>query len=161
MADDEQQRALIVSEPDFQRFLARVEFTEECWNWTGNLDRKGYGVMAIGKIPTKAHRIAYTVITDAIPCGLVIDHLCRNRRCVNPDHLEPVTQEENKRRGVAARTHCKHGHEYTAENTITSRGFRECRTCDRLRGAMRNRNGRNRYSQGHCPGCQCNRKAEQ
>lgn len=86
------------------RFWAKVDRTtgDACWPWTARLDRDGYGTL---KMPTgrsiRAHRFAYELLVGPIPEGLVIDHLCRNRRCVNPAHLEPVTAEENWRRGDA------------------------------------------------------------
>jgi hypothetical protein len=87
-----------------------------------------------------AHRFAYELFVDEIPDGLTLDHLCRNPRCVNPGHLEPVTQRENTLRGIspvavnAAKTHCKHGHLLDEANTyMTNAGSRQCRTCNRLR----------------------------
>lgn len=115
-----------------------------CWLWTARRDHGGYGQFFIhqsGK--TKglgAHRFAYEQIEGLIPEGLVLDHLCRNPPCVNPSHLEPVAQRENVLRGEslfarrAAQTRCKHGHEFTAENThVRVNGTRQCRTCMWLR----------------------------
>lgn len=79
----------------------------------------------------------YEAFVGPIPDGLQIDHLCRVRHCVNPAHLEPVTIAENVRRGAAAQTHCKYGHEYTPENTVIHHGGRECRTCNRIRSRRR------------------------
>lgn len=110
-----------------------------CWLWTGALHERGYGRFGIGSRSSqeyfKAHRYAYELIVGAIPSGLQLDHLCRVRRCVNPSHLEPVTQTENIRRGLCGelKTHCKRGHEFTPENTyLRPNGARVCRTCKRL-----------------------------
>jgi len=116
------------------RFWARVEPTGFCWEWVGGLDTNGYGRV---KVPdthaaSKAHRVAYELLVGPIPGGLVIDHLCRNTRCVNPDHLEPVTSGENTRRGLPAmpRPTCARGHEWTEENIFPKPGGgRECRQC--------------------------------
>lgn len=115
-----------------------------CWLWNGRLNKDGYGRTADDKL---AHRVSYTLLKGAIPDGLELDHLCRVRCCVSPDHLEPVTQAENFRRSMpntqairkwtadrAARTtHCPYGHEYSAENTFLKRGMRNCRECHRRR----------------------------
>lgn len=86
------------------------------------------------------HRIAYELAVGPIPVGLVIDHLCRNHSCINPEHLEPVTNVENVMRGESAwarnarKTHCKRGHEFTDENTIRRNGTRSCRQCRSMKG---------------------------
>jgi hypothetical protein len=146
----------------------------ECWLWTAYTDPRGYGRFGVyvrGSGPKShwAHRYAYECLVGPIPDGLVIDHLCRVKHCVNPAHLEPVTQRENIMRGkaperakgmAAARTHCKHGHEYTAENTglYHSRGYRcrYCKTCSmerdaqlRRRRGMRALKGRTHCEEGH------------
>lgn len=89
-----------------------------CWEWTGAVDLNGYGVVYGNGRMRKAHRVLYEKANGTVPHGLELDHLCRNRKCVNPDHLEPVTHRENILRGVgtaasrARQTHCKHGHEF-------------------------------------------------
>jgi len=104
-----------------------------CWEWTGALDRSGYGAFKDKGKKINAHRWSYLNYVGEIPGGLDLDHLCRVRKCVNTAHLEPVTRKVNARRGDAVGpkvTHCIHGHEYTAANTYTyPDGHRECRTC--------------------------------
>lgn len=124
----------------FERYVLRGP---GCWLWTGALDGHGYGSIYVDRDRgrDKAHRVAYELFIGPIPNGLVIDHVrdrgCAHRNCVNPAHLEPVTNEENILRGdspyakKARQTHCKHGHEFTPENTRIRNGTRGCRECDR------------------------------
>lgn len=109
-----------------------------CDVWTKSLSRGGYGQVQIPGVGVRrVHRIVYEELVGPIPEGLQLDHLCRNRACANPSHLEPVTQRENGRRGFgwsgrnARKTHCPQGHEYTPENTIIETGTpgRRCRIC--------------------------------
>lgn len=111
--------------------------TRGCWNWH-SVAPDGYGRIGVSYEKKLAHRVSYEDFVGKIPDGLELDHLCMNTRCVNPAHLEPVTGAENKRRAGSAgamdrrsaNTHCKHGHEYTPENTrITKDGHRDCKTC--------------------------------
>lgn len=103
-----------------------------CWLWLGKLSASGYGNVTHGGRNLMAHRLAYETFVGPIPSGLELDHLCVTPCCVNPDHLEPVTQAENLRRATMRRTHCKHGHEYTPVNTrVRPDGARACRACAR------------------------------
>lgn len=129
----------------YQRFIEKVDHTENgCWQWTGTITRKGYGLFHDEKM-VAAHRWAYLHFVGSIPDGLQVDHLCRNRSCVNVEHMDIVTNRENVIRGNTARgglrSHCDLGHEYTEANTIHRRdGQRACRQCARdLKKAWRQR----------------------
>ena len=131
-----------VRDPEL-RFWRNVVKTEGCWEWIAFRTKDGYGRFRVGGGKVLAHRFAYELLVGPIPEGLESDHLCRNRGCVNPAHLEPVTQQVNRLRGVglpalsARKTHCKNGHPFNAANTYHRRdGDRECRTC-KVAGHMR------------------------
>lgn len=118
-----------------ERFWAKVDKSGECWPWTATIDRYGYGTFWLGR-KVGAHRAAYELTRGPIPAGMDIDHLCRNRACVNPDHLEPVTRRVNVLRGAAPTAaawregRCKNGHPRTPENTyVRSEKSRQCRIC--------------------------------
>lgn len=112
----------------------KIAISGECWEWQGAINNRGYGSVTNGKGGSMlAHRKAYELAVGSIPTGLEIDHLCRNTRCVNPCHLEPVTRAENARRRSEAQTHCHRGHPLSGENLRLHKresGYaRECRTC--------------------------------
>lgn len=120
---------------------------DACWVWRGSVSPLGYGrfhyVLAGRTVYGMAHRLVYEMAVGEIPAGMDIDHLCRNRRCVNPGHLEPVTHRENCRRGAAdrpPRKACRNGHRMTEANTFrTDRNpaHRRCRECARAHGSQR------------------------
>lgn len=114
-----------------------------CMPWTGKVNSSGYGEYVRMGRTYRAHRLSYEIFVGPIPDGLVIDHLCRNRRCCNPCHLEPVTAAENTRRGwPVIKPTCVNGHEYTPENTYARpNGGKDCRAC--IRARVR------RYKKGH------------
>lgn len=139
-----------------QRFWAKVREDGDCWTWTGRLNEDGYGTFKLDGRSVGAHRLAYELMAAEIPPGLEIDHLCRNRACVNPSHLDPVPHAVNVARGAAhgtfgrgnaRKTHCPQGHVYAGENLMVEKcGTRRCRTC---RGISANPvpNG----TKTHCP----------
>lgn len=139
---------MTIATPIRERLLNLVEVQEPtgCWIWQGTLNSSGYARIFTGpgKKLSLAHRVSYRIHKGEIPAGLTIDHLCRERTCVNPDHLEAVTSRVNTLRGNtlpginAVKTHCPQDHEYSVENTRVRAGKRHCRTCDRDRAA-RNR----------------------
>jgi HNH endonuclease len=131
--------------PWADRFWAKVDAEGDCWEWMGTRKKNGYGTFGPppGLSTRHVHRLAYEYLVGPIPDGLVIDHLCRVRHCVNPDHMEATTQSVNILRGAGPalapyrdysqrvkQPACRNGHLYTENNTWHSkRGARVCKTC--------------------------------
>lgn len=118
-----------------ERFLSKVDSNGVCWEWTAGRSR-GYGVFSTEGRMVRAHKYLYEALMGPVPAGLVLDHLCRNRACVNPDHIQAVTSRTNTLRGAgvtavnARKTHCPKGHPYEGKNVIHhKRGGRGCRAC--------------------------------
>lgn len=130
-----------------QQRLETRRFIDEnnCWNWTGSRFRQGYGRIVMSEDGKKrwrpVHRVAWEYYRGPIKDGLELDHLCQNKACFNPDHLEPVTGRENIRRYITNRTGCKNGHPYedgsyrlrsqTDRKTGANYTYRECIVCSR------------------------------
>lgn len=130
------------------RFWTKVDRSggpDECWPWTASTYRNGYGQFGIGRAKVFcSHRIAWELTHGPIPDTLTVDHLCKNRLCQNPAHMEIVTRGENSLRGTSPaaqnkrKTVCKHGHRFTPSNTyVDKNGGRACRVCHRINEARR------------------------
>lgn len=129
-----------------QMFWSRVDKTDGCWLWNGTVRGDGYGIFCRDRKAILVHRHAYELVQGPIPEGLTLDHLCRVRNCVNPDHLDPCPAGTNVLRGYgpparnARKSSCKRGHLFTKENTYTFGGSRSCRACQAMRARRRYRN---------------------
>lgn len=120
---------------DIERFWSKIIKTGCCWDWLAYKDSNGYGRFGLNRKIVRAHQFSYVLHNGEIPKGLVIDHLCRNPSCCNPEHLEAVPQSENMKRGKIRSFHrnkkcCPKGHEYNKENTYYGKNnYRWCKTC--------------------------------
>jgi hypothetical protein len=141
--------------PAIVRLMRRIRITsaDGCWEWPGTASKDGYGSIAVGsrtdgsRAMRPTHRVTFEHYVGSIPVGHELDHLCRNRSCCNPAHLEAVTHAENMRRSVVgdvararqlAITHCPQGHPYDGVNLyVDPQGARNCRTCRRARNRAR------------------------
>lgn len=137
-AKEDASRQPTITPRDVERFTANLATTspDACWVWTASLDKEGYGRFSMRKRYIAAHRFAYLHYVGPLQAGLVLDHLCRNRACANPAHLEAVTDRQNILRGTAPaavnarKTHCLRGHELAGANLYERPGGRRrCRTC--------------------------------
>lgn len=126
--------------PYSERFFAKVLITPGCWYWEGAKDGNGYGAFNWHNVKWRAHRASLKLAGIALIPGMYVDHICRVRDCVRPEHLRQVSPRANVLSNSASlqaankiKTHCIRGHEYTDENTMHRRGWRECRECIRIR----------------------------
>lgn len=129
-----------------------IDASGDCWNWTGGTDPDGYGIGRVNNKSVRVHRTVYKHLVGPIDDNLVLDHLCQNRRCCNPDHLEPVTNRENILRGngLVGTSHrynrCQRGHLFTPENTMLNNHasdghmYRLCRTCHNAKSRRNRKN---------------------
>lgn len=121
-----------------KRIADKIDASGPCWEWTAYRDRNGYGRTGYDGKRQYVHRVVWKLLVGPQPPGTVTDHICRNRACCNPDHLEQVTPETNARRAVgsvtmqnAAKTHCDNGHPFDEDNTyVWADGYRRCRKCN-------------------------------
>ena len=136
--------ALRVVDRDCFRNRVQVDASTGCWNWVG-AQRNGYGLTDHGGVQYYVHRVYWVAYREEIDVDIEMDHLCRNRRCLNPDHLEPTTRRINTLRGEsfaavnAEKTHCPAGHPLEGENVRVTESGRSCWTCNRQKGRERYR----------------------
>ena len=128
-----------------ERFYSKVNFNDEsnCWEWTGGKFSNGYGFFKVNKKMLRAHRFSYEYFKGTLQTDQHIHHTCKNKICVNPDHLQQLLPKEHSYNSSfhnALKTHCKYGHEFTGENTrIKINGKRGCKTCELIQGRIRQR----------------------
>ncbi|MCH9037475.1 MAG: HNH endonuclease [Chloroflexi bacterium] len=139
-----------------QRFWKKVRVRDDsCWEWLAHISPEGYGRFTFNRSFGYAHRFAYETFIGHIPSGMDIDHLCQNKWCVNPNHLEPVSRQTNAQRGNTGihqrmKTHCPKGHPYDEQNTYRPPGKqqRQCRACANDRSRARAAKQRSLQGQG-------------
>lgn len=121
------------------KLYAPLDAESGCWIWQRSIQANGYARMTVKGERHYVHRLAYELLVGPIPEGLHLDHLCRNRACCNPAHLEPVTCLENVRRGQGngSQTHCPQGHPYEGDNLVVYAGHRQCIACRTIRNRAR------------------------
>ena len=137
----------ILTDEQSKRFLSKIDKTDYCWNWKAYLNKDGYGTFSLNKRTVLAHRLYYVVYFDSVSPSLELDHTCRNRSCVNPDHLDPVTSQVNLLRGNthsynnSVKTHCLRKHlleEPNLRKDQLRRGRRQCLACSRTQSKYTN-----------------------
>lgn len=121
---------------EVEKFFAQVEYSENCWNWTGGAIRRGYGQFYYKGKTTVAHRWSYSYFVEPVDANFMVCHHCDNPRCVNPFHLYMGTAKDNAKDAVERRRHvhvakdrCPNGHEYKGDNLKVFKGWRYCRQC--------------------------------
>lgn len=129
---------ITMNKSPLDRFMSKVSIEESCWTYTGQTDN-GYGRFWYMGKGILAHRWIYEQLVSPIPPEMQIDHLCRNRSCVNVGHLEVVSNNEQQRRRSISQTHCKNGHEFTEDNVYLYNNKRNCIECRRNRDRERSR----------------------
>jgi len=123
------------------KFLSKIIIIKECWEWSGYKDKDGYGKFSLNRTPFMAHRISFNIFKGIIKDNLVIDHICHNRSCINPEHLRQVTIKTNTLENSVGnayfnsiKTHCNKGHEFIGANIgKDSSGDRYCKKCHCIR----------------------------
>ena len=120
----------------YKRIFKKIKFGDGCWEWQNSIQSNGYGKVLYNNKMRWAHRVVYELLVGPIPGNRELDHLCRNPKCVRPEHLEVVTHKENMRRSPfsapdfhRAKTHCPSGHPYSGSNLIVYHRMRYCRKC--------------------------------
>ncbi len=126
----------MITRERFEKFFEPKFITEPncgCWLWTACC-RDGYGMFSLNRVMISAHRVSFVYFGNSLKKEDILDHLCRVKCCVNPDHLEVVTNQENVRRGALLKTHCPQGHPYSGDNLYLYKGkHRMCKECSRER----------------------------
>jgi len=128
----------LISESEQKRFWSKVDKTDGCWFWKAATLQNGYGVFNLRGTIAYAHRIAYLAAKGTISETLVVDHICRTRNCVNPNHMREITRGENVsigRNALREKTHCVNGHPFSGHNMcrVGRRQYRACRICHQRR----------------------------
>lgn len=129
----DQSYLILSTEGESRRFWSKVEKTDDCWNWISAITKNGYALFMLRGRSVYSHRVSFLESHGSVSDTLVIDHLCRNRKCVNPSHMREITRGENVRIGrfvQREKTHCDHGHPLSGDNVARrGRNMRVCKLC--------------------------------